>query len=293
MARTFSEWLARRLDEGMTLFIQDYDRPASLHRLGDLASQLDARVGRPMEAKLPAEAREAAVGQRPGYDIFAADDLKDDERDGVINFYCGGWPREAVARAVSGAKYFLDEMGVKYGPFREETWRDKFGAERERHQEWGDDEDDPENTDPEWTPRTWQQKYSDWLGRHSDMDPAGVRVVRIPVLSNANRRAEQPPEVSLTNDNAMAIFGRVLGLPGGSDGFHDIDVRELIMRIESYMGRGDLDRGVREPAAGLGDRGARFFDGGLDRDGVRERIGRILEFAKWARDRGYDRLYVA
>lgn len=288
---TFTEWLNRRLDESMTLYIQDYERPASMHRLGEIARMLETRVVAPLEKKLPPDAEAKAKSARPGYETVSADDLKDDQAEGDLNFYCYGWPRPLIDKALSGIRYFLDEIGVKYGPFREETWRHKFDVERDKYRQWGDEEADPDY--PDEVPQTWQQRYDGWMANHADMQHDEVRVVRIPILSNANRRPDQPEDINLANDNATAIFGSVLGFPGDASGFHDIDVNELIMRIDSYLGDHDVERGVRPPEDGRGAGGARFVDRGLDAEGINRRLDRILAFARWAKDAGYDRLYVA
>lgn len=121
----------------------------------------------------------------------------------------------------------------------------------------------------------------------TENNPDGTpRVVRMPILAMSPQdTSKHPPELNLSNGNAVHIFRDVLGFPIDDSGF-TLSAREVLIKID-MLNRMQIQQGVR-PATQQGN----FYSGGLDEPGLRQRLGVIRNIAKWAIDNHYDKISV-
>lgn len=114
----FKNWLS--LNEGMSIYVADRDYRNDLNNIDDLAEYLKRKVYYPLENKLSKEQiNKLRTGGSAGHGIIAPDGSYYHGEDQVINFYTSGL-EEFVPTILKGIKYYLDELKVKYGQFKEE-----------------------------------------------------------------------------------------------------------------------------------------------------------------------------
>ena len=101
------------------------------------------------------------------------------------------------------------------------------------------------------------------------------------------KNIEDPPLLQMSNSNAHEVFENVLDIydPG------NIDARDLLIRIDSYINDIDIRAGVREPRDERTEAGARVIDQGIDEDYIKTRLDQIRSIAEWAIENGYNTLY--
>lgn len=241
--KTFQEWL--KVYESMDVYIQGYDTSNDMHDLDDVANKLKIKILYPMFEKLSPEAQEAVrKGGSMMHGMITPDGSYYSGEGEVINFYSAGWPQELIPHIIQGIKYFLDEMGIKYGQFRTEQSGMNFG-----------------------------------------------QVYRIPVLKFEATKGG-PPVLNLSNQNAFLIFKDILGFyDEGGHGFYGISPAELLMKIDNLP---DFNVGIhaQEPYTTKTQGGPTVHHGGLDESGIKRRLEQIRQIAIWARDNGYDEIYV-
>lgn len=164
---------------------------------------------------------------------------------------------------------------------------------------------------------------------HVRKEQSGVyksQVIRIPIVKNMNTY-EGPPEPHLSNINAYHIFHTILQYEGEHE--FTMDAEELVQRIESLVhDKGWVKKHVRlskvikpEPPSDEGDEwkkeeppppedndeenphdkisnqlvgqlGGTHYMGGMDEEGIWDRLYSAYEVAKWAVEHGYKRIYV-
>lgn len=105
----FYEWL---LTETISIHIVGYQPNDLPQNITDLSYYLALNMDKVPEFK---------QGQRPFYEKITIDGLDVDAPSGVINFYHHGMT--ALPKLISGIKYYLDELKVKYGEFKNDTSR--------------------------------------------------------------------------------------------------------------------------------------------------------------------------
>lgn len=113
----FKEWL--HLNESMSVYVQGHDYQSDIHDLDDVANSLKKKVLYPAWDKLSEEQQEKVrKGGSTQHEMIVPDGDYYGDGKKLINFYTAGWPKEMVSGLVQGVKYFLDEMKIKYGPFK-------------------------------------------------------------------------------------------------------------------------------------------------------------------------------
>lgn len=117
--RTFLEWM--KLSESMSVYVQGHDYQSEVRDLDDVADQIKAKVVYPMWSRITPEEQDAVKkGGSTSHQTIVTDGSYISDGNLVINFYTAGWSDESIKRITDGIKYFLDEMKVKYGPFKQE-----------------------------------------------------------------------------------------------------------------------------------------------------------------------------
>jgi len=147
-------------------------------------------------------------------------------------------------------------------------------------------------------------------------------VIRIPVGSITKKEVIKPPELNMANDNALHIFQGVLKYQFGEGFLGDIDVNDLIKRIDYYLGEKQLpetpNRGLEQKLipwqegeddeyqkvntimgpmkkfdpANEGAPSLTMYHGGYDDPQVRQRLQQIKNIAQWALKNGYPKIAV-
>lgn len=239
--KSFLEWL--NLHESMSVYVSGHEYNHDVNDLDDLALQIKNRLINPAFSKLSPESKrlvEKGESHRHGIIVPDGDYYSNGKEN--LNFYTAGWG-DMIPKLLQGVRYFLDEMGVKYGTFKTE----KSGI------------------------------YNS-------------EVVRIPILQWSKTK-NNPPLLNLANDNAMLIFGTLLGMPGGNDGFHDISPADLYRKVDS-IDTDALDIHARDPYHVKPKNGAEQIHFGLSGQDIQQRLDQIKKIAKWALDNHYDKIDV-
>ncbi len=80
------------------------------------------KVFYPIWEKISPEDRQKmrSIGPHDGMYITPDGAYYDNSKNLVINFYTGNMPEDALSKAIEGIHYYLKEMNVKYGPFKNE-----------------------------------------------------------------------------------------------------------------------------------------------------------------------------
>jgi hypothetical protein len=115
----FREWFY--LNESMNVYVQGHDYHNDINDLSDLAEIVKRKVLDPAWTKLTPEQQEAVRkgGSSSHFMITPDGDYYSNTKNQTLNFYTTGW-ESILPNLIAGIKYFLDEMKVKYGPFRNE-----------------------------------------------------------------------------------------------------------------------------------------------------------------------------
>lgn len=238
----FNEWL--QLRESMNVYIKDYDSQNDVHDLYELGDHLARKIVHPLWEKLTPEQQKAV---RDGGSIYHQTITLDGNGE-QLSFYPAGWPEPMVKTILQAIKYYLDEMGVEYAPFKKE----QSGA---------------------------------FQGE----------VYRVPILKFSGPQ-DAPPQLNLSNDNARVIFGDVLQysdhIVNGDEGFFDLDVRELLMRI-GQVEKDQLQLHQRDPYSVTHPGKIQMHMGGLSADGIEQRLTLIKKICQWAIAHHYNKIYVA
>lgn len=113
----FKQWL----NESMSVYVADRPYHNDLNDIDDLANYLKRKVFYiPIEPKLsPEQFEKIRDGGAWSHHIIAPDGKYYTDGTQVINFYTTGL-EEFLPQMIKGIKYYLDELGVKYGPFKED-----------------------------------------------------------------------------------------------------------------------------------------------------------------------------
>ena len=235
----FNEWL--QLRESMNVYIQDYDSQNDVNDLYELGDHLARKIVHPLWEKLTPEQKEAV---RAGGNLHHQTITLDGDGE-QLSFYAAGWPEPMVKTILQAIKYYLDEMGVEYGPIK--------GPEQ------------------------------------SGMFKSAV--YRVPILKFSGPQ-DAPPPLNLANANARVIFSDLLKYPDNDEGFFNIDVRELLMKIQQVE-RDQTELHQRDPYSVTQQHGATMHMGGLSADGIEQRLAVLKQICQWAIAHHYDKIYVA
>jgi len=125
--KTFMEWL-QQINESMSIYVSGHDYQDDINDLDDLANQLKRKVLYPALDKLSPEQQKAVqAGGAMQHQMLIPDGSYYSDHEEVLNFYTAGWG-EMIPKLIQGMKYFMDELGVKYGKFKVEK-SGMFGSE--------------------------------------------------------------------------------------------------------------------------------------------------------------------
>lgn len=125
--KTFIEWL-QQINESMSIYVSGHDYHGDINDIDDLAEQLKRKVLYAAFDKLPPEQQKMVRdGGSMHHGMLTPDGSYYSNQEEVLNFYTAGWG-EMIPRLVQGIKYYLDELGVKYGEFKVEK-SGMFGSE--------------------------------------------------------------------------------------------------------------------------------------------------------------------
>jgi hypothetical protein len=134
---------------------------------------------------------------------------------------------------------------------------------------------------------SFKVKYGQFKQETSGMFGGGV--IRVPILS-FDKTKNVPPPLHLNNLNAKLIFSDILGLNYSEEGF-EIAPEELVFKIDSYE-REKLGIHSRDAFSQKAKDGPQIFHGGIDSDGIENRLNSIRAIAKWAIDNHYSAISV-
>lgn len=111
--RNFLEWV--ELNEGMSVMVSNHDYSGDIKSIEDVCSMLMKKLIFPMlnSGKLKTSTPHV-------HDIITPDGAYYDSGAEVINFYTHDIDEQSISAIMSGIKYYLDEMHIKYGPFKKE-----------------------------------------------------------------------------------------------------------------------------------------------------------------------------
>ena len=111
--RNFLEWV--ELNEGMSVMVADYNYHDDVKSIEDVCNMLMKKLVYPMlsSGKLKTSASHVHDTITPDGDYYSSGNE-------VINFYTFDFDEQTINAIMSGIKYYLDEMHVKYGPFKKE-----------------------------------------------------------------------------------------------------------------------------------------------------------------------------
>jgi hypothetical protein len=111
--RNFLEWV--ELNEGMSVMVADYNYSSDIKNIEDVCHMLMKNLVYPMlsSGKLKTSAPHVHDTIVPDGNYYASGTE-------VINFYTFDFDEQSINAIMSGIKYYLDEMHIKYGPFKKE-----------------------------------------------------------------------------------------------------------------------------------------------------------------------------
>jgi hypothetical protein len=112
----------------------------------------------------------------------------------------------------------------------------------------------------------------------------GGLVYRIPVKITSV--SDSPPEMNLSNVNAAELL-RMLNISLIDDLYGSIDVRELAMKLATLTDF-SIQMSAQAPDQGVGDSGARWYDGGRSMQQVERYIQTLNAMVQWAIENHYD-----
>lgn len=110
---TFFEWI--ELNEGMSVMVSSHDYSSQINNIEDVNYFLLKKVIYPAYEKLES----ADKARIQVHNVLAPDGDYYSHGLLVLNFYTNGWGNK-VNDVISGIRYYLDELGVKYDTFKTE-----------------------------------------------------------------------------------------------------------------------------------------------------------------------------
>jgi hypothetical protein len=132
-------------------------------------------------------------------------------------------------------------------------------------------------------------KYGTFKEEKSGMFKGNV--FRIPVLKWQQTK-NIPPTLNLNNMNANLIFSDLLGYKYQNGGYFGISPADLNFRIAN-LDPEKISVHARDPYSSQKQKGPLFFQGGIDKEQIKERLQRLQEIAKWALANHYDSIDVS
>lgn len=306
--KNFKEWL--NLNEGVSVYVKNLRNKEEAKDLLELTHELSNALH--YQYNHPVGFRNIEVD---GDDHF--------ETKGLINFYLGhfgsdnygdgdiikdkkGLTTQNINKVIYDTISYLNQKGIKTGKPQYSTWADYYKIQS---QKFG----------------IKQAKLS-IQGHENNLNQ--LRVVRLPVELNLQliKNADMPPEINMGFDTAKAVFDGIYGLgSGGSNplnalmGKHTEDEGEwtgweftpdqiiktyerldnkdkqlyagLTAKPDSILKTGDKEPGDEPWSEPQIYKGPTIFQGGINPQTVLTRARQIYDLAKWAKSRGYSKLY--
>lgn len=260
-----SRWLSGNCRfASMSLYVADADTgEAPPKDMMDMSSRLQYGPAAGQISKMMSDEEREAWGASRPVEMFSPDGDDHFEESGTLNWYVHGLPPEKLPQMESAVKYYLDELGVKYGPFKYET----FGEYLDAH--------DPKEINPEWAERD-KSKAQEY------------RVARIPILQLPPPAppGQHPPELNMSNANARDVFEGLLNFSGAMDGA-PMDAWQILQRIGGLI-ESQKQEYVSEPS-----QEGNVYHQGRDEGYIDRRLEDIAKVAQWAVDNGHQQLYLA
>jgi len=265
----------------MTVYVKGFDYNSRLDNLLDIIHSIIYPVTNKIFDTLPAD-QKAYFQKNRMPDIFSPDGNDYNKPKGTINFYTSGFVKSAAEKMLKGALKALKAKGFKVGTLK---------------------------------------------GGQSGMMKSYV--VRIPIVENPHTDYKGPPEIQWANRNAYHIFKELLGFDPDDEygSSFTFTADELIQRIEMLRQHdpdwvkknvikpkdtktqpkpepGDEWKQEPEPPSenphddiikqiGQGLGGARMIDPGLDFVQLWSRLNSLQKLARWAKEHGFNEMYVA
>ena len=120
-------------------------------------------------------------------------------------------------------------------------------------------------------------------------------VIRIPIVSNSNKDTNDAPQLNLSNENAVFIFKEILGYEYKNDfeEYNEVEiyVDELLNKIN--MAKSMLDyQGHPEKSTRDMSTPKNIYANINGKDYIREKLDQLENIAKYAKEHGYDELYL-
>ncbi len=239
----------------MDIYIDGFVYPRVLDTVLETCFGLSSEIDRNFKTIIPEEDMERFQIVR-GQEIFSPDgDTDAFGTSGTINFYTLGFSKPTIDNICKLIRTYLTKNGIRFNPFQYEQIGTKRLNSWVKNIEERQEEENSSDWQKEYAIR--RKKMTEYLRQ---MDGSEIRVVRIPIvhISQDRNKMDLPPQVNMANKNAQHIFGEVLKYSGdkelgadpvemsgmtmfsGPSSFDDIDAKELIKRIDYYLGEKQL-----------------------------------------------------
>ena len=117
--KNFKSWF--KINEGMSVNIVGYSPEEDIKDLDSICNIIRNKLVYPLFEKLPKENKDLI--QKLGglnHGTIVPDGSFYDKQEQTINLYLEGWPAEFAQKLISGTKYYLDSLKIKYGSFKKE-----------------------------------------------------------------------------------------------------------------------------------------------------------------------------
>ncbi len=114
--KSFLEWV-RNLNESVSIYVHGHDYNTNINDLDDLSRHLQRKLIDPFWNKLTPEQQKNVI---PHYEMLTPDGSYYTKGYEILNFYTKGLDEKLISTLIRGIKYYLDELKVKYGPFKTE-----------------------------------------------------------------------------------------------------------------------------------------------------------------------------
>ena len=117
--KTFIEWL-QQINESMSIYVSGHNYQDDIDNLDDLAEQIKRKfLYTAFDNLTPEQQKKVIDGGSMHHGMLTPDGSYYSNQKEILNFYTTGWG-EMIPKMVQGIKYFMDELGVKYGEFKVE-----------------------------------------------------------------------------------------------------------------------------------------------------------------------------
>lgn len=107
-----------------------------------------------------------------------------------------------------------------------------------------------------------------------------TEVYRFPIKIKPVDDDKLAPELNVSNATGLTIVGDILNYPKDYSG--SVQIQELMMKIGMIEDNDFIiNNAVREPASGGGETSAKWYDGGLSRDRIKQVLDALKRICEW------------